>query len=435
MSLLKNSVFKNMSWLVAGKIFQSLIGLVISILSARFLGPSNFGIISYAAAIVAFVLPLMQLGISNVLVYEITNNPEEEGTLLGTSFVMCGGSAIACVIGCTTFAIAANFGETETIVVCFLYSISLLFQVFELFQYWFQAKLLSKFYSIATLIAYTAVSGLKLVLLMTNQSIYWFAVTNSFDFIIVGALLLLFFKKRCKSPLRFSHQVAKRLIHKSKHYLLPGMMAAIYAQTDKIMLKLMIDSSATGHYAIAVSCAGMSGFVFLAIIDSFRPLIFRLKKEGNEEQYEDTISLLYHVTFYLSLLQSIVMTLLAEWLIQTLYGPEYSPSALPLKIVCWYVAFSYAGTIKAIWMLGENKQKYLWIMSAAGALINVIGNALLIPLIGIAGAAASSLVTQIACNFLVVFFIRPIRRNNRLLLAGLNPLFIRSYMRKYRNKS
>ena len=55
----KNRVVKNASWIIGIQIVKSLLGLVISMLTARFLGPSNFGLINYAASIVAFVTPIM----------------------------------------------------------------------------------------------------------------------------------------------------------------------------------------------------------------------------------------------------------------------------------------------------------------------------------------------------------------------------------------
>lgn len=58
----KNRVVKNASWIIGIQIVKSLLGLVISMLTARFLGPSNFGLINYAASIVAFVTPIMYLG-------------------------------------------------------------------------------------------------------------------------------------------------------------------------------------------------------------------------------------------------------------------------------------------------------------------------------------------------------------------------------------
>ena len=66
--LAKNKVVKNAKWIIVCKVVQSLLQLVIGMLCARYLGPSNYGLINYAASIVAFVLPIMQLGLQSTLV-------------------------------------------------------------------------------------------------------------------------------------------------------------------------------------------------------------------------------------------------------------------------------------------------------------------------------------------------------------------------------
>ena len=77
--------------------------------------------------------------------------------------------------------------------------------------------------------------------------------------------------------------------------------------------------------------------------------------------------------------------------------------------------------VRNIWILAENKQKYLWIINLSGALANVALNAVLIPSMGSDGAAWASLVTQMFTNVVTGFLIRPIRRNNRLMFQSLNP--------------
>ena len=67
-----NRVFKNAAWIIGCKIAQSLISLIIGLLTARYLGPSNYGIISYVASIVAFAVPIMQLGLNATLVKKFT---------------------------------------------------------------------------------------------------------------------------------------------------------------------------------------------------------------------------------------------------------------------------------------------------------------------------------------------------------------------------
>ena len=156
---MSNRVVKNASWIIICKIIQSLVGLVVSMLCARYLGPSGYGAISYAASLVAFILPLMQLGLRSTLVREIVDEGEGEGVILGTALILNLISSVVCIIGINTFTLIANAGERETLVVVSLYSTSLLFQAFEILQLWFQAKLLSKYTSVVSLIAYLIMSG------------------------------------------------------------------------------------------------------------------------------------------------------------------------------------------------------------------------------------------------------------------------------------
>ena len=416
---IKNKVIKNASWIIVCKVVQSLLGLVISMLTARYLGPSNYGLINYAASVVAFVVPIMQLGLNNIMVQEIVEAKDSEGKIIGTATLMSFISSLFCVAGVICFSAIANAGETETKMVVALYSILLICQSLDLVQYWFQAKYLSKYTSLTMLIAYIVVSAYKVFLLATGKSVYWFAVSNAFDYFIISVVLLCLYKRMGNDKLHFSKATAARMFSKSKYYIISGLMVTIFAQTDRIMLKLMIDDSATGYYSAAVTCAGITGFVFSAIIDSARPSIFESKKYS-EQAFKKNMSRLYSVIIYLSLAQSLAMTILANFIIRVLYGEQYLASVPALQIVVWYTTFSYVGSVRNIWMLSEGKQKYLWVINLSGALANVILNYILIPHLGIIGASIASLVTQFFTNVFVGYVFKPIRENNHLMVAGLN---------------
>ena len=74
MKLKKNSALANAGWLIAGKLAQSVLGFVITVFTSRFLGPSNYGLISYAMSLAQFVLPIVQLGLNAVLVFDVCEN-------------------------------------------------------------------------------------------------------------------------------------------------------------------------------------------------------------------------------------------------------------------------------------------------------------------------------------------------------------------------
>ncbi len=431
---MNNRVIKNASWIIMCRVVQAVLGLIISMIMARYLGPSNFGLLNYANSIVTFVIPVMRLGIHGVLVQEFVASEEYEGEILGTSITLSFISAIVCIIGIITFVSCVNAGERDTIIVCTLYSFTLIFQSFEMINYWFQAKLLAKYSSIIALIAYTVVSLYKIILLINRKSIFWFAVANTLDYLVIAAGLLIVYHRLGNQKLRYLKRRAKKLISIGKYYILSDLLITVFAQTDRIMLKSMMGNQATGYYSAAVACAGMTQFVFGAIIDSMRPTIFESKKKS-EELYKKNLARLFSVIIYLSLIQSVVMTLFAPLIVSILYGRQFIQSISALQIVVWYTTFSYLGSARNIWILAEGKQKHLWKINLFGALANVLLNTLLIPPFGVNGAAIASLITQFATNFITGYIFAPIRGINQVILKGADPmLFVDTVKKIIRNR-
>ena len=333
----------------------------------------------------------------------------------------------------TAFAFIANHNEPITIMVCFLYSLNLIFQALELMQYWFQAKFLSKYTSIVSLCAYFIVSAYKIYLLVSAKNVYWFAISNAFDYALIAVGIIIIYHKLGGQKLKFSWNLGKQMYSRSKHYILAGMMVTIFAQTDKIMIKLMIDESATGYYGAAVATAGLTSFVFTAIIDSFRPSIFEGQKESLVV-FEHRLTLLYSIVIYVSLAQSAVMTAFASIIIRILYGSAYDPAINALRIVVWYTTFSYMGSVRNVWILANDKQHLLWKINLLGAVTNIVLNAFFITMLGINGAAIASLITQFFTNVIIGYIIKDIRPNNGLMVEGLKPINLVEGLRKIKRK-
>lgn len=418
----ENKLLHNAKWIIVCKTLQSLIQLAVGMLSARYLGPSNYGLLNYAAAVAAVALPFVQLGLHEILVGEYVENPDREGEILGTALVMNMASALCCIAGVTVFASAANPGEPVTILVCALYSTGLLFQAMEMVQYWFQAKLLSKYASLAMLIAYVAVSAYKILLLATGKSVCWFALAHGVEYGAAGFLLLAAYKKKGTQKLSFSAAAARQMFSKGKYYIASSLLVVAFQSTAGILVKLLTGTVENGCFAAAVTCTAVVQFVYHAIIDSARPVILADKK-ADQNQFEKHISGLYCVIVYLSLGQSVVFTVFAGPIMKLLYGAAYDAGIPVLRILIWQTAFSYMGTVRNIWILAQERYDRLWVINLCGALTNLALNLWFIPVWGACGAAAASLLTQIITNFVLGFLMKDIRPNNRLLLAGLHPRF------------
>lgn len=422
-------VASNAKWIMICKIAQSLLQLLIGMLSARYLGPANYGLINYAKSVVAFAVPFTQLGLNATLVRELIESPEKEGEVLGTSLLMSVCSGLICILSVTSFISVVNYGEPQTILVCILYSCSLLFQAVELIQYWFHSKLQSKYPSIMMLVAYIVVSVYKIYLLVARKSVYWFAVVYSIEFGIIGLSLLVIYCIQKGQKFRFSGKMLKRLFAGSHPYIFSSLMVTLFQNTDHVMLKMISGDAENGFYSAAITCATVASFVYAAIIDSMRPVILTNKKEGSEA-YGRNLSTLYCIITYLALAQGVVFALLAKPIVWILYGEEYMSAAPVLQALVWYVTFSQMGRIRNIWILSEGKQKILWKLNLAGAALNVLINAILIPAYGALGAAVASLITQFFTNFILGFLVKPLRENNRFLLEGINPKLLAGLIHK-----
>lgn len=434
MNLLRNKVLKNATWIVGCKIIQSLISFIIGIFTARYLGPSNYGLISYAASLVAFFVPIMQLGLPDILVKEFISHPEDEGKILGTSLVFNIVSAFASIIGIFTFSLVANAGDITTSLVCLLYSLTLFFQATEMTLYWFQAKLLSKFPSVASLVGYTITAVYKVYILFSGKSIVWFAITHVIEAFVISVLLLLIYFLKFKQTLAFSFSLGRKMISKSKHYISSGLMIVVFQQTDKIMIKFMLGESEIGYYSSAITCIAITGFLFSAIIDSARPWVLEGKAYSNKI-FEERVTVLSAIVITVSLFQSIFMTLLADYIIMILYGEQFLPAAGILKVAVWYVSFSYIGNVRNVWILGEEKQKYLPVINIIGASANVLLNLSLIPIFGATGAAWASVCTQFFTNFVLSFVFKSMRPVGFIIIKSLDPRILINLLKKRAKES
>lgn len=414
---LNNKEAKNAIWIIGGKVAQMVLSFFVGVLTARYLGPGQYGIINYVAAYVAFFTAFCTLGLNSIIVKEFADAPDRQGETIGTALVLRGVSSLLSAVMIVAIVAVLDRDEPVTIVVAILCSISLFFRVADTFTYWFQSRYQSKVTSIATLLAYIVTSAYRIVLLITNKSIEWFAFASSVDYLCIAIVLFASYKKYKGQPLSFSWSAARRMLGKSYHFILTGMLVAIYGQTDKLMLKQMLSEEAVGYYALAMTINNMWVFVLAAIIDSITPTIIQLHAT-DKLLYERKNRQLYAIVLYTSFAVALGFILLGKVFIRVVYGEPYLNAVGPLRIICWYTAFSYLGVARDVWMVCENKQKYLKYITGGAAIANVFLNLALIPRWGASGAAAASLITQII-TILIPWFIRDLRPNARLMLDAL----------------
>lgn len=413
-----NKLVSNAGWLIFGRVGQAIIGMIVSLMTARYLGPSNYGLISYATAYINFFNSICTLGIPSLLVKEFVDCPQREGIIIGTALAMRFASSCMSAIVIVLISMVADYGEPLTICIVAICSISIIFNIFDTYVYWFQYKLESKTTAIISVVAYIAVATYRIIMLALQKTVLYFAFATSLDYLCTAVLLTLAYRKRGGSRLHVSISYGKSLFSRSYHFILSGIMVAVYGQTDKFMLKHMLGSVDTGYYSTAVYISNMWCFILSAIIASFYPIIMEANNRS-EEEFIRKNKQLYAIVFYLCIFVSAVISLFSNHIINILYGLTYAPSVAPLRIVTWYTAFSYLGVARDAWIVCKNKQRYLKWIYVSTALVNVILNYVLIPRWGATGAAVASLVAQVCTIFVFPMLNRAMRENTLMIIEAV----------------
>ena len=146
--ILKSKVTKNAGWLIGGRVYHMALAFVVGLLTARYLGPGNYGLINYAATYTAFFSSFCTLGINSVIVKNFVDHPEEEGKTIGSAIILRAISSALSLVMMVCITLIVDRGETTTHWVVALCGVGVLFQVMDTLNYWFQCKLQSTYAAI-----------------------------------------------------------------------------------------------------------------------------------------------------------------------------------------------------------------------------------------------------------------------------------------------
>lgn len=423
---IKNKEISNAGWIIGERIVQMVLTLIVGVLSARYLGPGNYGSLNYTASFITFFSSIATLGMDGVIIKKMIVEPDKEGRFLGGSIVLRFVSSVISSFLAVAVVALLNPGDNEKIVLVMLQSIQLLFLVLNIFDSWFQRYLKSKYISIAKIIATVFVMGYKLYLLFTAKSVAWFAFSNSLTAIIFAFMLIIFYKINKGPRLSWDIKSGIFVLKDSYHYVFSGLMVAIYGQMDKIMIGKILSDTDVGLYTTGIAVCSMWIFVPMAIINSFRPTILGLKQSGHIELYNKRLRQLYSFIIWMCIGVSAIICALAPLIISVLYGNDYMGSVNTLRIAIWCETFSMIGTARGIWILAEDKNKYVKYYLAIGVVVNFILNIVMIPILGIEGAAMATLATQFTTSVIAPLFFKATREHTKIVIES----FCLSWLRK-----
>ncbi|EFN0989524.1 flippase, partial [Escherichia coli] len=369
---------------------------------SRQLGPADTGILSFSQSLVIMLLCVTNLGLDSILISEFSNDKPEhhngkknEDFIYSTVMIAKFSISFVCVIVCLLILLVANISFNNKLI--FILSlISLVFQSNSTFYAYFQAKskalLLAKFSFFAIIIS----TVFKVILLYFHANVYWFSFSFSFDVIVLFYLLLIGMRHQNKyiSFSYFRRDVLFDLLKKSYPIILSSLLVVLYTRLDQVMILKMMGSESLGIFSVAVKISESYSFIPVAVVTAFFPLI--INNNNNDDDIRTYFDLVFASAFF-----SALLVILFSWLfLEDIFGPAYAGSFSVLSITVFSTVFAVMGAASTNYLVVINLTYMRLIRAIAGLIVNFILNIILIPRIGIVGAAYASLFSQFFSGFL-----------------------------------
>lgn len=221
---------------------------------------------------------------------------------------------------------------------------------------------------------------------------------------LIGTVLL---RKAMPEPVRRARSAyaERRWLKVSLPLLLMAWMHLILKHTDIIMLGAIRGSDQAGIYSAASRISNLVIFALMAINAILAPMVSELYHTGRMEELQRIVTLAARAIFAFTLMVSIILALFGKFAL-SLFGPEFVVTYVPLLILlCGQIVNALAGSVGLI-MTMTGHQNQAGAIFAVSAAVNIILNALLIPLLGLIGAAISTAFTMVLWNITMLVYVQ-----------------------------
>jgi O-antigen/teichoic acid export membrane protein len=412
----------NTAWLFAEQVLRMVAGFLVGVWVARYLGPEKFGLFSYALAFVSIFQGIAKLGLDGIVVRDLVQEPEKRDVYLGTSFwlKLLGGVITFLIIVIILFIqsiFTSNF-FTETNIYILIIAFGIIFQSFEVIDFYYQATVQAKYISIRRIVQLILSSIIKIFLVLIGADLILFVLVSLFDIISLSIMGWLIYRSQgLPNFVRyFDIGIGKKLLRDSWPLLLSSIAISIYMRIDQVMIKNMLGDREVGLYSAAMKLVEVWYFIPMIITQSVFPAI--VSRYNDKQEFYRRLVILSAVMGYLGLFLSIILSLSSYFIIKILYGEKFLDSASVLSILSFIIFISF-------WMSGVSKrqaidmQKFALFATILSAISNIILNLIFIPLYGVEGAAIVSVLNQFIAGPFLAFFHPKVRENFYIVLKGL----------------
>ena len=392
MILLKNIIYQ-----VLGKaitIFATAIGIS---LITKALGVEFYGQYVYVITFLTIFFTFSDWGINTIVIKEISDQKEISKeyfskvlvTRVLFAFLMCVFAVLVAFL--FQFEKALFLSVLVGLPMIVSYSISSTSSIIFASKFKYRLDLIVKS-------AYSIISLSVLYLILGNVTSVWAVVLASVLGWGVSSIFSLFFVRQYLQFrfLKIDYQFSKKLVLISLPIGVALIINTLLSQIDKLIIPHLLDFRQAGFYALSYKV-----FEFLLVLPTFfinSVFILLANKKHNLKIFDNSLK----IFVFVSVVLSFFCIYFAPAIIDLISGKDFSFSILPFQVLSFSLIVFFISALLRLQLIVEGKEKLFFYIYLSSLVLNVILNIILLPVMGIVGAAFATILSELLVLILMV---------------------------------
>ncbi|MBC2242104.1 lipopolysaccharide biosynthesis protein [Listeria booriae] len=389
MSSKYKKLFQNTVLFSIGSMGSKLISLLLVVVFTHHLNPQEYGEVELISVIINLCLPFVTLSIYDAVLRFVMKDNENKGSVLMNGLVICVVVGIlfitGSIIGIIFFGLEMNTLVIAAII--FAQSINLVFA-----QYARGTGRIKLYVVNGLLTAILIFSIVSVLLVYFHIGIMGYFIGMVIAFSISNVILFCFIGKVAETLVKapWDRDLMKRMLLYSLPLIPNTLMFWVMDTSDRLLIQSFLGLAANGYYAVANKIP-----VILNTLSSIFMQAWQLTaiEEGEQKDRDRFYSSVFNALASFMIIVSALILSILKWGFGIGLGSEFYEAWRFVPIQLFAVIFasfsSFIGVIYAVQM----RTKQVFTTSFVGAALNLLLNLLLIPRMGLYGAAIATTIS------------------------------------------
>jgi O-antigen/teichoic acid export membrane protein len=426
----KKGVVKNVFSLLVVQISNYVFPFLTVPIVSRIIGPDKLGVINWAAAFMAYFTILINFGFDLSATRAIASqrdNLQERNRIFNevvSAKVLLFALSVICFIG-SLFLFPQLRNEKQVAIYSFILCFSWVITPNWLYQGMQELSRIAIF-NLVTKVIFTVVI---LLVIRQKEDYVWQPLAISIAQIAVGVYSFLFAVKRYNLTVRLTKlKPVLRLLWSERIIFFSMVVVNLYTTTNIVLLGFMQNNEQVGYYTAGWRLIMIvQQMIAIPLSQALFPFIGAAFAEDKEKGL-NVVKQLVPIVTVLTGIASLLLFIFGEVAIRVIYGDKFLPSVMVFRVLAFVpMIITWSNLLGIQTMLHLKMDKLFFRVTAAGAIISVLLNLLLVRRYGYMGTAWCWLLSEFFIT--VSMYIVLSRKGIKMIeLRFFSPVYFKKYL-------